>query len=61
MEHYICTGGCKGVSNKPGFCQNKTCPQYQEPLEPCDCTDNAHYGAFDLGEDLEDENANEDV
>ncbi len=42
--HYICTGGCKGVSDKPGVCQAPTCPKHQHELEPCDCTDNKHAG-----------------
>ena len=36
-EHFVCTGGCKGVSLKPGTCQEKSCPNYGHPLEYCDC------------------------
>lgn len=43
MEHYICTGDCKGIANKPGTCQATDCPKYGEPLEKCDCTDDKHY------------------
>ncbi len=58
MEHYICTGGCKGVSEKPGVCQNPDCPNYNGQLEKCDCEDGNHYGAFDLenNKDSEEEN-----
>ncbi len=51
MEHYICTGGCEGVSEKPGVCQAKTCPKYLKPLIKCDCKDGKH---FDILEDYED-------
>ena len=44
MEHYVCTGGCKGVSGKPGVCQEKTCPKYGKPLDRCECADGLHAG-----------------
>lgn len=44
MIHYICTGTCKGVSDKPGVCQTEGCPKHHAPLEPCDCADGKHYG-----------------
>lgn len=44
MEHYICTGGCKGVSDKPGVCQTDGCPKHEHQLEPCGCTDSKHSG-----------------
>ncbi|MFA6365441.1 MAG: hypothetical protein WCW78_03510 [Candidatus Paceibacterota bacterium] len=47
MKHYICTGGCGGVSDKPGVCQTKICPKHGKPLEECDCTDGKHYGKQD--------------
>ena len=43
-KHFICTGGCKGVSDKPGVCQAENCPKHRHPLEPCDCKDGKHYG-----------------
>lgn len=46
-EHYICRGGCKGVSEHPGVCQDKECPNYGKPLEMCDCPNDWHKGAFD--------------
>jgi hypothetical protein len=45
--HYICTGGCEGVSDKEGTCQAETCPKHGQPLTPCDCTDGKHYGRQD--------------
>ena len=42
MKHYICTGGCEGVSDKPGTCQAVDCDKYKEPLDPCECTDGHH-------------------
>lgn len=45
--HYICTGGCKGLSDTPGVCQAGDCPKHEHPLTPCDCTDSNHYGKHD--------------
>jgi len=42
MKHYICTGGCEGVSDKPGVCQAMTCAKHGKPLIECDCTDAKH-------------------
>ncbi len=42
MKHYICTGGCQGVSDTPGSCQAKACPKYEQPLIECICTDGQH-------------------
>ena len=42
MKHYICTGGCEGVSEKPGVCQDETCPKHDRPLTECDCADGGH-------------------
>ena len=44
MEHYICTGGCGAVVERPGVCQAMNCPKHGQPLNPCNCTDNKHYG-----------------
>jgi hypothetical protein len=41
-KHYICTGGCAGVSDKPGVCQAQDCPDYQKPLKECNCADGSH-------------------
>lgn len=46
-EHYICTGGCSGVSPAPGTCNADDCQKFNEPLEPCDCEDGKHNGAFE--------------
>ena len=40
--HYICTGGCKGVSETPGVCQAQDCPDHEKPLKECNCTDTLH-------------------
>ena len=42
MTHYICTGSCKGVSDKPGNCGAESCELYGKPLKECDCTDDTH-------------------
>lgn len=45
--HYICTGGCEGVSDKKGVCQAGDCPKHGKPLSKCSCGDGRHAGAFD--------------
>lgn len=47
MTHYICTGGCGGVSETAGVCQAVTCPKHGVPLEACNCTDGKHFGKLD--------------
>lgn len=42
MTHYICTGGCEGVSETPGTCQSKDCAKSEQPLDSCDCTEELH-------------------
>ncbi|MBI4114721.1 MAG: hypothetical protein HY445_02665 [Candidatus Niyogibacteria bacterium] len=42
MEHFICTGGCGGVSGTPGVCQAESCPLHGLDLKPCGCTDGEH-------------------
>jgi hypothetical protein len=42
MVHYICTGGCKGVSDSPGVCRAVDCPDHGKALKPCDCEDGTH-------------------
>ncbi len=33
--HYVCTGGCGGVSSKPGACQAEGCAKKGVPLVEC--------------------------
>lgn len=40
--HYVCTGGCNGVSETPGTCQAESCPKHQHELTACDCKDGQH-------------------
>ena len=47
-SHYVCRGGCKGVSKTKGNCQALGCKRYQYPLEKCDCEDGKHYKAKGL-------------
>jgi len=47
MTHYICTGGCRAESDKPGVCGTVKCPKHGTPFTECDCTDGKHYGSFD--------------
>ena len=44
MKHFICTGGCGGISDKPGICQAPVCVKKGHPLIECDCTDDKHGG-----------------
>ncbi len=48
MKHYICTGGCEGVSEKSGVCNAEDCEKHHEPLEECACLDGKHHGAFEV-------------
>lgn len=43
MKHYICTGGCGAVSDKPGVCQAVECPNHGHAFVECNCTDGKHY------------------
>ena len=49
--HYICTGGCEGVSETEGVCGAVTCPKHGAPLTPCDCVDGKHHGKMDQDSD----------
>ncbi|MCH8748893.1 YwbE family protein [Patescibacteria group bacterium] len=42
MPHYICTGGCEGVSDTPGVCQADDCRKHQHSLQECSCADDKH-------------------
>lgn len=41
-KHYICTGGCGGVSKKPGVCEAPVCTRKGMPLEECCCVNGTH-------------------
>ena len=60
-EHYICDGGCKGVSEKAGVCGAEDCPKFGHDLKECNCEDMQHDGAFkaDPDEDIEAEPVSE--
>ena len=47
MTHYVCTGGCGGVSETPGACQDGSCVLHGHPLTECNCTDGQHKEAFE--------------
>ncbi len=55
MTHYICTGNCGGVADKPGTCQAVDCPKHGEELEQCDCKDGTHDGRMEEITDAEEE------
>lgn len=37
--HYVCSGNCQGISQKPGNCQTQDCDKFGQPLYECDCAD----------------------
>jgi hypothetical protein len=41
-KHYICLGGCRGVSAHPGVCQASDCDKHEHELVECPCTDGLH-------------------
>ena len=48
MSHYVCTGDCKGVTDKPNAtCQAQDCNKHAHPLTECNCTDNMHKEAYE--------------
>lgn len=47
MTHYICTGGCRGLSDVPKACETPGCPHVGQALVACTCEDQQHNGAFD--------------
>ena len=40
--HFVCTGGCKLISENPGKCITQGCYRYRNPLTLCNCQDNKH-------------------
>ena len=42
IDHYVCTGECKTVSEKPGICEVKDCSRRGQTLTSCTCSDNRH-------------------
>jgi hypothetical protein len=47
MPHYVCTGGCGGVSDTPGNCDAESCSLFGRPLKECNCTNGNHEEVFD--------------
>lgn len=41
-KHYICLGGCQGVSKVSGVCQAVDCKNHSHSLVPCNCKDEKH-------------------
>ncbi|MDP2705204.1 MAG: hypothetical protein U1D31_02555 [Patescibacteria group bacterium] len=42
MEHFVCRGECKAVSDKPGVCETEECSHKGQVLELCVCEDGTH-------------------
>ncbi len=40
--HYVCVGGCRGVSKTPGTCQAPDCANHNHQLVKCNCVDGLH-------------------
>jgi hypothetical protein len=51
MKHYVCTGDCVGVSNKPGVCETEGCDHEGKGLIQCHCDDEMHDEAFNKAGD----------
>lgn len=60
MPHYICTGECEGISQKPGVCQTEGCSMKGKPLESCECTDGTHEAGLSEIEEMEEEQEEEE-
>lgn len=41
-KHYICLGGCRGVSKVPGVCGAPDCALHNHDLVECICIDGLH-------------------
>ena len=52
MTHYICKGGCGGVSEEAGVCETDSCVNQYELLEECNCTDGKHGAKEEIDEDV---------
>lgn len=46
--HYICTGGCGGMSLNPGTCGTFDCANNGHDLKECACDDGLHASFADL-------------
>jgi len=43
VKHFVCDGGCKGVSiDQDATCNATDCPKHSMPLQPCMCGDEKH-------------------
>lgn len=47
MEHYVCTGECRGVSDVPKMCGALGCHKKEKPFTECNCEDGKHADAFE--------------
>ncbi len=42
MNHYVCTGDCKTVSDVPGVCAADYCGKNGQVMTICGCDDGGH-------------------
>lgn len=42
MQHFICEGECKGVSDTPTTCGSGICTKKGHEFMTCDCEDGLH-------------------
>ncbi len=42
INHYVCKGECRTVSENPGICPISSCSKKGEPLVSCTCGDGRH-------------------
>lgn len=52
MKHYVCIGGCGGVSDKEGVCEMPTCGNHKKPFVECSCTNGMHNEVFHKNTEL---------
>ncbi|MEK7588548.1 MAG: hypothetical protein AAB438_01900 [Patescibacteria group bacterium] len=53
-KHFVCLGGCEGVSENPGVCKAPDCANHDHELVECNCMDGMHKDV--KSEDKEEEN-----
>ena len=51
MKHYVCRGGCGGVSDEMAACEADGCSNQWQMMEECNCADGKH-GMTDRAEEL---------
>jgi hypothetical protein len=53
MSHFICTGGCGGISEIEGVCEAQFCSKEGQVLTKCDCVDGSHTAETEEADDMD--------